>query len=152
VKVPALVMTGAVLAQVAGLLVVVPVYGALGAAIVSAGASALAALLLAWYCKDLGLAPARLPRYGLALALLAVPTLLLTWLLKDQSRIIVALWVTGSLALYGASIFALNLMDAKALAESASLPRSGPLGQVIRRVLQIGILLNNMGGRNPSRD
>lgn len=152
VKVPALVMTGAVLAQVVGLLLVVPAYGALAAAIVSAGASALAALLLAWYCKDLGLAPAKLPRYGLALAILAVPTLLLTWLLKDQGRVVVALWVTGSLALYGASIFALNLLDARAMAESASLPRSGPLGQVIRRVLAVGILLNNIGGRNPSRD
>ncbi len=145
VKVPALVTTGAVILEIIGLTLFVPQYGVIGAAIVSAGASAFAALLLAWYCKELHLAPVGLLKHGVALALLAIPVILLAWFFKEQSRFFVALWVAGSVALYGASLFALNLMNATDMAQSSALPQTGPISIAIQRLLSVGVLLNRIG-------
>lgn len=147
VAVPAVVMTGAVVLQVGLLVAVVPVYGALAAALVSAGASALAAVLLALYCRHLDLAPRGLPRYAAALALLAVPTALLTLLFKDQSRLFVSVWVAGCAALYLLAVLVLNLLDVRNMAEPQGLRRMGLVGAVARRALSLGAALNRLSSR-----
>jgi O-antigen/teichoic acid export membrane protein len=147
VKVPALVMSGAVILQVVGLAFAVPAYGALAAALVSTGASVLALLCLVWKCRHLNLAPAALSRYGAALALLTAPALALTLFYGGQGRLFIALWVAGSLALYVMGLFALNLLDADRLSEASVLPRSGPAGVAIKHLLAFAALLNRAGWR-----
>jgi O-antigen/teichoic acid export membrane protein len=147
VMVPALVMTWAVLAQVVGLATVVPIYGTMGAAVVSATAGALAVILLAWGCRNMDLAPPRLARYGIALAVLALPILVLTLFFTGWSRPFVALWVAGSFTLYIMALFALNLLDAQALAGSALISNERPLGHIVRRILAGGAWLNGIGRR-----
>jgi O-antigen/teichoic acid export membrane protein len=148
VKVPALVMTGAVLLQMVGLAFAVPSSGAIGAALVSAGAGVFALVLLAWHCRNLHLAPEGLLRYGIALALLALPTLVLSLLFSDYSRWFVALWVAGSFGLYVCSLFALNLLDASKLAKSSISTAAGPIGTLLRQLLSVGAALNRVGWHN----
>jgi O-antigen/teichoic acid export membrane protein len=143
-RAPALIMTGAVLAQMVGLVWLVPRYGMPGAAIASALASTLACCLFVVAGRDFALVPPNARRHALALLVLAALALPLGTLLAHAPRPQILAWGVVAGAGYLVSCFLLNVISARAL--RALLPsHSGMGGAIPRTAVRIASMLNAAG-------
>jgi O-antigen/teichoic acid export membrane protein len=147
---PAAVMTLAVAAQVLGLAWLVPMWGATGAALTSAGAGALACGLLLAGRVRVPVAARTWRRQGLALGVVGLVSLPLTFFLADANRFIVALWVVAAAALYAVAVLLLNLLDVERQFPAAGLSAKGLLPGAARRLLTVGAALNRAGRSHTS--
>jgi O-antigen/teichoic acid export membrane protein len=141
---PALIMTGAVVTQVTGLVWLVPRYGMLGAAAASAAASLLACCLFAVRRRGLVLGPPNGKRHALSLGILAILVLPLGTLLAHAPRLELVLWGMVATAGYGTCCLLLNIISAGAF--GSHMPaRPGLGGAVTRAAVRTASRLNASG-------
>jgi O-antigen/teichoic acid export membrane protein len=143
--VPALVMTLAVSLEIASLWLLVPVFGPMAAAASAAVMSALACVLLLWYCRRTVAPPRGLWRHALSLAWLGALVAPLALFGDNWGRVLVALWVMGASLLYLGSVFALNLVSVGELAWQLPRNLGGALAAIARRGLRVAHWLNHLG-------
>lgn len=143
--VPASIMTGAVAVQFVGLLVLVPRWGTLGAALAAALASAWACLLLARQAARYGLAVPRWRQQAMALVLLLVALFPLARLLVQGPRIAVALWVAAAVVWYGVACLVLDVITADDLSSIARQIERRPLRSPLGRALRVAYALHRFG-------
>ncbi|HUP28380.1 MAG TPA: oligosaccharide flippase family protein [Chloroflexia bacterium] len=141
----AVIMSSAVAVQIVGLALLVPPFGAVGAATASALAGSAAFILLAAHVgKDI--APGTTWRQLATLAGLALLILPLSLLGAAQSgRLLVAVWVATASLLYLAACFALNVVDASSLSIPPGLRQTRGVGTIAERALAAAGLLNRLG-------
>jgi O-antigen/teichoic acid export membrane protein len=143
-RAPALIMTGAVLTQLVGLVWLVPRYGMPGAAIASTLASTLACCLFVVAGRDFALVVPNARRHALALLILAALVLPLATLLPHAPRPQILAWGVVAGAGYLVSCFLLNVISARAL--RALLPSHSSMGGAIpRTAVRIASMLNAAG-------
>src|SRR5206468_515911 len=139
---PALILVTAVAAQIAVLAWGVPALGALGAALSSAGASALACVLLIWQGRHLGVTVPRLGKQALALGMLGLVILPLALFFAGAARPFVACWIAGAALLYLVCCLVLNLLNVTMLTMLSGLPGGGRVGRAVARVIHLAGTLN----------
>jgi O-antigen/teichoic acid export membrane protein len=140
---PALIMGGAVVAQVLGLLLVVPGAGMWGAASISAAASLLACVLLASYSRGWSLTPVVARRQAAALGVLALTVVPLATVFQTADRLLVGVWIAGAMGLYVVTCLLLNVLDASVIG-TISIPL--PTGRhLVARLVRYANLLNHAG-------